>query len=333
MVENPRLIFWELTKSCNLKCAYCRVIGSLDEQELNTQEALSLLDDIKSEFKDVILILSGGEPFMRKDLNEILAHAQRIDLKVSLATNGTMLDRKKVKNLKEFDVKRVSLSLDSTFAEKHDLARGLVGSYKKTVTGAKFLKRMKVPFQINFTVSRSNMDQLNAVAELAQLLGAVAVHYFVVVPVGCGKNLDESEMLDPYETQHVLKTIRNLTKMLPIEIRPTCAPQYVRFTGGRSGGCLAGTRVMFISAEGDVYPCGYLPAKAGSVRKKSIGDIWRTSEVFADLRKNDLRGMCSDCSLKMKCRGCRARAFSKTGNYLDEDSSCIRQERRQEVLL
>jgi radical SAM protein with 4Fe4S-binding SPASM domain len=149
------------------------------------------------------------------------------------------------------------------------------------------------------------------------------VHYFVLVPVGCGKEIEIDAMLDADDTEEVLREIRALSAELPIQIRPTCAPQYVRFAeGGRYGGCLAGTGMFFISSQGDVFPCGYLPVQAGCLLTQPVADVWQGSPVFRDLRRNDLKGACGRCYFKGKCRGCRARAYGMTGDYLAADTTC-----------
>lgn len=332
MSESPKIIFWETTKQCNLKCGFCRVVKSETSPELTRDEAIKLIIDIKENFPDVLLVLSGGEPFLRRDIFDILSHTFSIGLKTSLATNGTLLCKNEAVMLKKFGVKRVSISLDSAEETFHDMSRGICGSYRKALHAASVLKNEKIPFQINFTVTRSNRDEIINIAELSCSLGARALHYFVLVAVGCGIQLKESEMLDAGETEKALRAIRMVSQESPMEIRPTCAPQYVRFDeeGGYSG-CLAASSVFFISSEGEIFPCGYLPMKAGSIREGSIGDVWNDSEVFTTLRQNGLKGACAACAIKDKCRGCRARAFSRTGDYMAEDDSCLAGKQRWTV--
>lgn len=323
MTETPRLIFWETTKRCNLSCGYCRVLKNGSYAELTTGEALKLVSDIKESFPDTLFILSGGEPLLRKDLFEILSHASSIGLNMSIATNGTLLTGKDASRFRELGVRRVSVSIDSSDEARHDTSRGMRGAYKKALQAASILKAEGMPFQINFTVTKHNKDEIRTIAKLAHSLGAAAAHYFVVVATGCGRELDKNEMLDSEDMDEVLRGVNKLSREFSMEIRPTCAPQYVRFTpGGHSGGCLAGSRVFFISSEGYVYPCGYLPVEAGSIREEAVDSIWKNSQVFISLRQNDLKGSCSACSLKSRCRGCRARAYSATGDYMAGDATC-----------
>ena len=323
MDRQPKIIFWETTRKCNLSCAYCRMSGSSSAAELTAEESIGLVDDIAREFGKALLIFSGGEPLLRNDIFDIIGRASGIGLPVALATNGTLLGENEARSLKKLGSKRVSLSIDSVDENMHDSSRGVKGAFGKTVAAAVILRKLEVPFQINFTVTGTNVDEIRSVADFAVSLGAVAVHYFVLVPVGCGRELRNDEILDPIGTERALEAIRAVSRQLHIEVRPTCAPQYIRIApDSKGGGCLAGTGALFISAEGDIYPCGYLPVKAGSVREGSIGSIWRGSEIFRRLRQNDLSGSCANCDLKDACRGCRARAYSATGDMMSCDPSC-----------
>ncbi|MBF0486449.1 MAG: radical SAM protein [Candidatus Omnitrophica bacterium] len=319
----PRIIFWETTRACNLHCHYCRMQKNAPVMELTTGEAKKTIEGIAEAFGAPILVLSGGEPLLRKDIYELIAFAKRIGLPTAVATNGVLLDENVAMRLKESGVSRVSISLDSVNERSHDLARGLAGAFKRSQVAAGILKEKGIPFQINFTITKENQHELRPVAKLAISLGAEAVHYFVLVPVGCGKEIPASSMLDADGIEGVLAVIKALSREFTIEIRPTCAPQYVRLTNDqRYRGCLAGTSTMFISAEGDIYPCGYFPVQAGSLRVLPIKDIWRDSSLFQTLRKNDLKGGCAVCDWKNACRGCRARAYGMTGDYLAGDTTC-----------
>lgn len=321
----PRIIFWETTKQCNLRCGYCRRLLDQSGPELTSLDALRIIREIKDVFGKPMLILSGGEPLLRKDIFEIIYYAYRADLPVALATNGVMLNDTHARRLKEFGVKRVSISLDAGDELAHDLSRGIRGAFRKTLDAAAILRKHGVPFQLNHTLTKSNYHEISRVADLALSLGAVAVHYFVLVPVGCGKGIESSAMLDAKDCELALSAIRQLADALPLEIRPTCAPHYIRFSkDSRDTGCLAGTAAFFISSEGEIYPCGYLPVKAGSLRNNSIREIWECSPVLKELRENNLKGACSGCELKQRCRGCRARAFGMSNDYLAADETCGR---------
>jgi radical SAM protein with 4Fe4S-binding SPASM domain len=315
------IIAWETTAACNLHCGYCRASARAtpDEEELSTEEALAFIDEVAP--LKPMLILSGGEPLLRADIFDLARHAVALGLRVSLATNGTLLDSSVVDLISHAGISRVSISLDGASQGKHDQSRG-PGSFQAALEGIKSL-RGKVDFQINFTITKTNADDVSAVLSLAEDLGAKALHFFFLVPTGRGK---EEDLISAEQQEDLLRAIDREKSQRSLEIQVTCAPQYTRLARasakGRGGGCLAGSRFVFISRRGEVYPCGYLPLLAGSIRDKKFTEIWKNSPVLRALRERDLKGKCGDCRFRQACGGCRARAFALTGDFLGPDPLC-----------
>lgn len=326
----PRLIFWESTARCNLSCVHCRRLdagGSLDI-DLTTAEIRSAMDSIRT-LGQPIFVFSGGEPLMRGDWRELAEYATTIGLPAALATNGTLVDDSLAGEIAAAGLRRVSVSLDGADARTHDALRGQPGAFDAACRGARRLRQADVPVQINATVTAHNDRQLDALAELAERLGAVALHLFLLVPVGCGAQIGPSHQLDPDRYEAVLEWIADQQGRRSMEIRATCGPHYYRVASqrgldiGRGKGCLCGQSVAFINHRGRVYPCGYLPVDCGSVVETPFAKIWRTSETFAALRNPDrLGGKCGRCEYRTICGGCRARAFAATGDYLAEEPTC-----------
>jgi radical SAM protein with 4Fe4S-binding SPASM domain len=321
------IIAWEVTAACNLSCEYCRASASAspDEGELSTVEALAFIDQV-APLKPMI-ILSGGEPLLRPDVFDLAEYARDRGIRVSLATNGTLLSPEMVRRIKQAGIKRISISLDGPGPEVHDAARGS-GSFDLAMRGIRNL-RGEVDFQINMTITKGNLDQVGATMDLAERLGAVAFHLFFLVPTGRGS---EEELVTPEEQDEILRWVAQECKNRKIEVKVTCAPQYGRVVrevlteserkGMMGSACLAGTSFVFVSRTGDVCPCGYLPVVAGNVRMESFPEIWENSPVFLDLRKRELGGRCGRCDYRKVCGGCRARAYAKTGDYLESDPLC-----------
>jgi len=354
----PRLIFWESTAGCNLKCIHCRrvtVADQLTPQDLSTQEAFHLIDEIAALGRS-IFVLSGGEPMFRPDILEIARYATDAGLIVALATNGTMIDDQVAQQIKESGVQRVSISFDGANAETHDMFRGLPGSFDAAVRGVRALRNIGIPVQINTTVAKHNEAQLEGVLQLAKDLDVVALHLFLLVPVGCGVQIAEEQMISAQEYERVLNWLYDTERAEPdLQLKATCAPHYFRVMHQRRAeerrngvnvdltasydrqvnghphgqmhaatkGCLAGTGVCFVSHRGEVFPCGYLPVEAGNVRKQNFADIWQDSELFAEMRNPDLLGgKCGECNFNHLCGGCRARAYGTGGDYLAEEPFC-----------
>ncbi len=346
-----RLLFWELTSGCNLKCIHCRASATegLSSEELSTEECKNFIDTLV-ENAQPILVLTGGEPLYRKDIFELARYATDKGLRVALATNGTLVNEENAKKIVASGVQRVSISLDGHNAEVHDSFRGIPGSFDAAVNGYRNLKALGMPVQFNSTVARHNINNVDKVLDLAVSLKADALHLFMLVPVGCGLEIAEDEMVKPEEYEELLGWFYDQTKVVDMELKATCAPHYfrimrqkakeegVRITPQTHGmaaltkGCLAGTGVCFVSHKGQVQPCGYLPVKAGNIRETPFNEIWDASEVFINLREPELlEGKCGICEYKMVCEGCRARAFAETGNYLAEEPYCVYLPKRHEA--
>jgi radical SAM protein with 4Fe4S-binding SPASM domain len=390
----PRLIFWEVTKGCNLRCIHCRATATelSSPLDLPTAAARAIIEQIAA-YANPILVLSGGEPLYRRDIFELAALGTAQGLRVALATNGTLVTQAVAKQVLEAGIKRVAISLDGADAETHDSFRGIPGAFENAVQGLCNLKKIGIPVQINMTIARHNADQLPRVLELARSLGADALHTFLLVPVGCGVEIADRQMVPPEEYERMLHWFYDRSLEGGIELKATCAPHYFRVVrqrrkadagrqpsmGGHpaaanaaigptdmlmpSGtgvvikknaelagvprpaghpiahggghpegmnamtkGCLAGSGVCFISFEGGVFPCGYLPVAAGDLKKQTFQEVWEKSPVFALLRDpGNLKGKCGCCEFRNICMGCRARAFAATGDMLDEEPFCVYQ--------
>ncbi len=336
----PRLIAFELTGSCNLKCVHCRASAAAerDPEELTTEEVQGVIDDIAS-FSSPIIILTGGEPLLREDVYEIAKHATNKGLRVVLGTNGTLINEEVAEKLVEAGVKRVSISIDCAYAEEHDEFRGVAGAYEEALKGINACKKAGLEFQVNTTVTRRNLQEIEKIHALTKELGAAAHHIFLLVPTGRGEAIEDEE-IPPEDYERVLNWMYDV-KDDGVSMKATCAPHFVRIAhqrameGGRNttmkhgmdammGGCMGGTTFAFISRRGDVNPCGYLPLKAGNVREKSFREIWESAKLFLDLRnRRALKGKCGACEYRVACGGCRARAYAKHGDYMGEEPYCV----------
>jgi radical SAM protein with 4Fe4S-binding SPASM domain len=387
--NKARLVFWEVTKGCNLRCIHCRASATelSSPKDLPTHTALGIIDQI-AEAANPILVLSGGEPLYRSDIFQLARYATDKGLRVALATNGTLVTKEVARMIVDSGVKRVSISLDGADAATHDSFRGIPGAFEAAAQGLRNLKALGMSVQINMTIARHNAKQLPQVLELAKSLGADALHTFLLVPVGCGVDIAADQMVPPDEYEKMLNWFYDESLKGGIELKATCAPHYFRVvrqrraaerrsaeaaarvaathvpdasaigptdmlmpggtgvslrpqghpignhTGHPGGhpsdmnamtkGCLAGTGVCFVSHEGEVFPCGYLPVIAGDLRKQKFIDIWENAAVFNALRDTgNLKGKCGCCEFRNVCMGCRARAFAATGDYLDEEPFCV----------
>ena len=230
----PRLVFWETTAGCNLDCIHCRRITIADQllpQDLSTEEAFNLIDQIAS-FARPILVLSGGEPLIRPDIFDIARYAADEGLIVALATNGTLIDNNVASQIRKAGIRRVSVSFDGAAAATHDIFRG-PGAFNRSIAAMERLSSQQVPFQINTTVARHNVNQMPETLALAKELGAAALHLFLLVPVGCGVEIAEEQQISPDEYEAVLNWMYEAEMEGGIELKATCAPHYFRIVRQR----------------------------------------------------------------------------------------------------
>jgi MoaA/NifB/PqqE/SkfB family radical SAM enzyme len=211
-----RLLFWESTIKCNLACAHCRRIDSEDAayRDLSTDQAGNLIEQLAELGKEQsvmpVLVFSGGEPLCRQDLFELIGKARSLTIITALATNGTLIDSKIAGRIRDSGVSRVSVSLDGATAGIHNKLRRLDGSFERAIEGTGHLRDKNVPFQINMTLTKHNAHQLEDVYSLAKSLGAVAVHIFILVPVGCGQSLADTDMLSAEQYEQKMLDISKL---------------------------------------------------------------------------------------------------------------------------
>ena len=336
-----RLVAWETTRNCNLACVHCRASATTGPHsgELDTAEAFKLLDQI-AEVAKPIIILTGGEPLLREDIFDIAAYGTKKGLRMVMAPNGTLVTEPIARRLIDSGIKRISVSLDGATPQSHDTFRKVDGAFESAVNAMKIAKNVGLDFQVNTTITKTNLDQIPKIQQLAVKMGAVAHHIFLLVPTGRGKYIVDTE-ISAAEYEETLNWFYDQRDKTPLELKATCAPHYYRILRQRakedgksvtfqthgldavSRGCLGGIGFCFVSHRGDVQPCGFLTADCGNIRQSSFADIWNNSQVLTDLRNYDkLKGKCNPCEFNRVCGGCRARAFEATGDYLAEEPLC-----------
>ncbi len=337
-----RLLFWESTAACNLRCAHCRRLEQADSagEDLTTAEARRLIESAAALGRP-IFVFSGGEPLLREDWESLAGYAREAALPTALATNATLIDAALAGRIGRAGFHRVSVSLDAPDAQLHDAFRGPRGAFDAATRGISALRRAGVAVQINSTIFAGNADCLEGLYDLAVRLGAAALHLFILVPVGCGLELAQSQQLSAERCERVLEWVVGRQAAGGIELKATCAPQHRRVAGrwlkdnpdgpgaqrvraaARGRGCLAGSGVIFVSHAGEVFPCGYMPVPCGSIRRQPLEEVWDSSLILAELRDDDLlAGKCGACEYRGVCGGCRARAYAATGEWVASDPLC-----------
>jgi len=336
-----RMLAWELTRSCNLACSHCRASAKFAPypDELSTAECFKVIDEIVS-FSKPVIILTGGEPLLRKDIFEIAAYGKSKGLVMVMAPNGTLLTEENIKKIINAGIKRISVSLDGPDQAAHDNLRQVSGAFKQACAGIQKAKAAGLEFQINSTITKRNIELLPQITALAKNLGAKAHHIFLLVPTGRGKEMAEEE-LSALEYEKTLEFLAQEKKKSSLEIKITCAPHFNRVLIQKhleiassliGRGCMGGVSFCFISHLGEVQPCGYLEIKCGNVRELGLKKVWLDSEPLKNIRDwGKYIGKCGVCEFKAVCGGCRARAYAKFNNYLAEEPYCAYQPRTSQA--
>jgi radical SAM protein with 4Fe4S-binding SPASM domain len=333
MIPPLRLVAWETTRRCPLKCRHCR--GSARDRdyegELTFEEGKRLIDGIAL-FAKPILILTGGEPMNRTDILDIARYASGRGFRVVMSPCGPLLTVERAREMKEAGIQRISVSLDGAKASTHDDFRGVPGIFEQTIAGIEAAKAGGLDFQINTTVSQINVEELPGLLELAINLGAKAFDAFFLVPTGRGREIASLSLSkDAYEK--ALQRLHGASLDAPIDVKPTCAPHYVRIASEagdtrRISGCLGGKGFVFVSYNGILQPCGFLELPCGDLRENDFDfrRLYEESMVFDDIRHTErYKGKCGICGYVAACGGCRARAYEATGDYLEEEPMCAYQ--------
>jgi radical SAM protein with 4Fe4S-binding SPASM domain len=334
-VPTPQLVSWNLTRRCNLACGHCYLDAVQRKRdcgdELASEEAVRVVEEIAELAPGAMLVLTGGEPLLRRDLIELVRTASALELMPVIGTNGTLLDGSRAEGLRAAGAVGAGISLDSVTPAFHDRLRGLDGAWAGAVAGAQAAREAGLALQLQTTLFAENRGELGAMADLAEEMGAMALNLFFLVCTGRGVTQTDMPQAAYEET---LRDIARLQRERPgLMIRARCAPYMRRMLNLHAGesaegytewssACLAGRSYLRITPNGEVTPCPYMPKAAGSARWTPLREIWETGADFVRLRTELPGGKCGDCDFRLSCGGCRARAAAVHGDLMAEDPKC-----------
>jgi radical SAM protein len=347
--QAPFTIAWEVTRACAFACKHCRADAQhqRDPNELTTAEALDLIDRL-AEFGSPILIFTGGDPMMRRDLFELIAYATSKGLRCSLTPTATALPTvDRLEQAHQAGIRRLALSLDAPTPQVHDDFRGVQGSWERTMRILHNARQVGLSAQVNTTVSRYNLELLPDMLPFIEEVGAVQWSVFFLVPTG---RAQMEWMITPEQHERLFHWLYELSQKAPFDIKATAAPMYRRVAiehkrreaaaaGKGDGqpvtfqyadglnrptrGVNDGNGFLFISHLGEIMPSGFLPIAADNVRQTDVVQVYRSHPLFQALRAPDrLKGRCGVCEYRDICGGQRGRAYGVTGDYLESDPAC-----------
>jgi AdoMet-dependent heme synthase len=362
---NPLMFYYETTRACDLVCKHCRASAQEDAacDELTTEQSKQLIKQVASFPRKPTLVLTGGDPLKRADLFELIEFAVAQGLGTALTPSATPLaTREAFSKAQEAGISALGISLDGADQATHDSFRGFEGSFEKTLSMLRDARDLDLPVQVNTSVTRRNVDQIDSIAELLAEYGIAMWSVFFLVPVGRGV---EEERISPTEYEDVFAKLWHHAQTKPFSVKTTEAPHYRRYVLQQGGDPLAGPGgehphaalrrkreekgsgtfsgpegppkrvhraplgvtdgrgIMFVSHNGEIFPAGFLPVVCGQFPKDSVVDVYSKSPVFQQLQNPDLfKGICGCCEYRRICGGSRARAYGVTGDYLEAEPDC-----------
>lgn len=338
--EAPYLVALNLTERCNLGCDHCyldaKVMKEGATDELDTAEIKQVLTSIADVGPESMVVLTGGEPLLRRDIEEIAAHAAGLGLMVVVGSNGILLTPERIARLQAAGVAGIGLSIDSLDPARHDAFRGRKGAWQKTMASIDACVDAGLPFQVHFSATDDTAEEIDDMVAFARDAGALVLNVFFMVCTGRGEKYSD---ISPEKYEMVLRRVAAAAKReTRLMVRAKCAPHFKRIAtemdpdwaitavhGYDAGGCIAGTHYARITPNGTVTACPFMETPAGSVRDTPFADIWRDSPHLQSLRAPKLEGRCGACEYQKLCGGCRARPLARDGNLMGEDYLCTYQ--------
>lgn len=335
----PLMFYYEVTQACDLTCQHCRATAQplADPQELTSAQSRALLDQVASFPRPPVVVFTGGDPLKRPDLLDLIRHASDAGLQIALTPSATPLATlEALRDARDAGVSCLGVSLDSSDAATHDAFRGWEGSFERTMQILGYARELELPVQVNTTITRRNVHQVDAMAELFADQKIMMWSVFFLVPVGRGTS---EERISAEEYEQVFEKLWKQSQRQPYGIKTTEAPHYRRYVLQHGGDPLAssqhgrprraplgvgdGKGVMFVSNTGEIFPAGFLPLKCGRFPEDSVVETYQNHPTFLSLRDpNQLSGKCGVCEYRDVCGGSRSRAYAVFGDPLASEPDC-----------
>jgi len=330
-------LYFYLTPYCNLNCLHCWIAPSyIDKDEAPQEAPFEVLKDIIDQAIPLGLKsikISGGEPFLNKNIFPLISYASSKNINIIIETNGTLIDEESAKFLKENHLGMVAVSLDGPNKKIHETLRARQGCFEKTVEGIKFLKKYNLNVQVIMAVYKYNSNYLEDTISFAEKLGANSFKINCISAVSRGEALKtKGDTLEVKDYLILNQKIENeIQPRYKIKIILDIPPAFkkIKDIKERTGRCGL-KHILGVLANGDISICGIgevvSALRLGNIRTGTLKHLWKNNPILKILRNGipqKLEGICSQCIFKGFCMGkCRAEAYYATGNFFSPFFFC-----------
>lgn len=325
VLQAPLTINWAINNSCNFACRHCYSrVDTHDELDYDV-----LAECIEKAAKAGVLSINfgGGEPLLHPRLLEIAKHSSSLGLRVSMNSNGWLIDAAKAAELKEAGFGKIGISIDSHVAAIHDDFRGVAGSHTRALAALHYLREAGIATSVSTVICRINNRSIGDLVECARQGGAEQLNFHNFKCSGLGLANKDDLDLSPEEWQEfyaVALAMKERVTDLEISLDdPIIALLGAGNTGSFVKGSVCGKLSLNIKSNGDITPCGFIPIVIGNIARDDLRQLWRTSPILEKMRNKKPTGKCSGCSKYEDCLGgCSARALAMTGDLNSPDPHC-----------
>jgi len=332
LVEYPLTVTIKVTAKCNLNCIHCHGVMS-NGKELSLKSLKNLISEL-SKVGVLGINLSGGEPFLRKDIFDIIQLIEKTGIRVTMSTNATLISEEIAKKMKEKGIDYCQVSMDSYKKDKHDAIRGCSGSFSKMILGVKNLKQAGIKVKAVTVLSNQTPTEYEKTIDFAYKTGFDSHKTNPLIPCGQAKTIfDEkykTKITGEYFSIWTKKRKQYTNKML-IEAEPSLLMMMGKNELNEQKknnplfiGCPAGTKTCSITETGEVIPCPFFTElSCGNIMTEKFSRIWNSSKILRKIRDRNYLGKCDGCKYIQVCGGCRARAYNKNQILIDSDDYCF----------